>query len=421
MFVGNKGMIIRECDRRNMVRKVCNGYVDHTTFFRDIRGDLLISGYVAKNVLLLGEMITEYARKDDLPTIVLSTHTELFENLRERRHAGVIDRIMISDSMERNYHPFYGMTEHQLLYFINLIAEEQGYHLLMDKVLQYASATLRIIATTYPISLPALCHLLQQDDDFISSYALQNGLSNVIADTIRANHEAGIILRRICEKLESVFEGVYVTGADTKYNFQSGAQGNVSVMAFDCLSTDPRIMNAYLKEELFFTLKRNVKVRVVVDEIDFYSENDELLKFLFKMKRQGKLELIFVSQNVMESVHDMQLSFSNVILGEHEEPVMTEELSKALWGSYLHNYPVPVIGKPPALLFTLKSTIQWQIATEERPKVRAIDLYPRQGLFMNGSDFLALKTATNEKIHLILSEKFIPTELQFLISGQDFC
>lgn len=406
MLTGNKAIILRECERQNAVRRVCSGSVDHTAFFGNIKGDLLISGYMAENVTLLADMITEYMRRNYMPTIVLSGHTGLFEILRQRQHIGAIDRVMISDPAERNYHPFYGMKGQQLLHFIHLVAESQGYSLLMDQVLQYASAALNIVEVSYPVSLPALTKLLQHDDDYISAYALQIGLSNVIADNIRANHEAGIILRRTCEKLENIFDDVYVSGTDTKYNFQSGAQGDVSVMVFYLVSTDQKVMNCYLKEELFFTLKRVPKVRVV-DEVDFDSAEDELLKFLFKMKRQGKVELIFISKNAEESACGMQLNYANVLLSGHDQSTVTEELSKALWGTYLYNYPVPVAGKPPALLFTFKKTIHWQITTEERLRVRAMDLYPRQGLFTRGTDLLAIKTTANEYIYLVVSSQFL--------------
>ena len=204
MFLGNKEMIIQECEYRNMVRRVQKGSVDHRTFFRNIRGDLLISGYVASNMPLLADMIAEYMHRGDMATIVLSSHGELFEILRERRQAGTIDKTMISDVKERNYHPFYGMGAQQMLRFILMAAERMRYTGYMDEILQYASAVINIVEQTYPVSLPALCHLLKQDDDSISDYALQTGLSDVIADNIRGNHMAGIIVRRICEKLESV-------------------------------------------------------------------------------------------------------------------------------------------------------------------------------------------------------------------------
>lgn len=411
MLFGNKAMITRECNHQNTIRRVCSGSTDHTAFFRNIRGDLLISGYVADNITFLADMITAYMRRDDLPTIVLSGHPELFTLLRQRRRAGEIDRVMLSDPVERNYHSFYGMNPQQMILMIHLTAQSLGYNHSMDRVLQYASAALNIVAATYPVSLPALVELLRRDDDDISDYALRIGLSNVIADIIRANHEAGIILRRTCEALVQMFDDVSSSECDTRYNFQSGAMGNVAAMAFYCVSTNQKLMNAYLKQELFFTLKRVPKIRLVADEMDFdRSEEDELLQFLFHMKRQGKIELVFVSKNAVESSCGMQMNFSNVVLSGHDEPAVTEELSKALWGTYLYHYPNPVAGRPPALLFSFRRTIHWQIATEERLRVRAVDLYPSQGLFTRGSDLLAIKTSANSNIYLVESSRFLRPE-----------
>lgn len=418
MFTGNKAIIIRECDRRNEIRRVRRGTVDHKTFFRNIRGDLLISGYIASDMTLISDMVTEYVHRDDMPTIVLSAHSDLFNSLRHRARTGEIDRVIISDPFEKNFHPFLGMNDQKILHFIYLTAEMQGYHGTIDQILQYASAVLNIIAVSYPVSLPELTKLLQNDDDFISAFALQIGLSNVVADVIRANHVAGINFRRVCEQLQTVFEDVSTEGADTKYNFQNGALEHASVMAFYYVSSNQKIMNEYLKEELFYTLKRVPRIRVIVDEMEFYSAaEDELLKYLFQMKRQGKIELVFVSGNANESADNMQLGFQNVVISEHDEPAITEELTRALWSTYTYNYPVPVVGKPPALFFTLKTSTHWQIATEERLKVRAEDLFARKGILGCKSDLLAIKTSANEYIYLVASDQFLPNNTQLVVAG----
>lgn len=416
MLTGNKAMIMCECDRRNTVRRVRTGTVDHISFFKNIRGDLLMSGYIASDMTLVADMITEYMHRDDMPTIVLSAHSDLFKILRQRLRTGEIDRVMISDPFDRNYHPFYGMNTQKLLHFIHISAEAQGYHTTIDKILQYASAVLDVVAVSYPVSLPALTKLLQNDDDYISAYALHIGLSNAVADIIRANHEAGINLRRVCEKLQTVFEDISEDEADTKYNFQSGAQGNVSVMAFYYVSAEQSMMNEYLKEELFYTLKRIPRIRVIVDEMEFGNpEEDGLLKYLFKTKRQEKIELVFVSKNANETAGGMQLNFPNVVISAHEEPAITEEVTRCLWSTYSYNYPVPVAGKPPALLFTFKTSVHWQVATQERLRVRAEDLFGKQGFLGQTSDLLAIKTTANDFIHLVPSDKFLSGYTQLAV------
>ena len=63
MFAGNKAMILRECEHRNTVRRVNNGRIDHKSFFENIEGDLLITGYGAGNRRMVTDLICSYAKK----------------------------------------------------------------------------------------------------------------------------------------------------------------------------------------------------------------------------------------------------------------------------------------------------------------------------------------------------------------------
>lgn len=148
---------------------------------------------------------------------------------------------------------------------------------------------------------------------------------------------------------------------------------------------------------------------MIVDELEFVPE-DVLLRYLFSMKRQGRIELIYISRNAKESTEGAALSFSNVVLSGHDQPAVTEELSQALWGTYLYSYPVPNVGKPPALIFTPRKTVNWAIATQERLRVRAADLFPRQRFLGQISDQFAVKTAANEYIYLVPSARFLSSK-----------
>lgn len=285
------------------------------------------------------------------------------------------------------------MSAQQILRFIRMTAEEMGYGILTDQVMIYAAAVLNVVAAKYPVSLPAIVKLLNEDDDFISEFALQSGLSNVIADNIRANHEAGIVLRRLFERLEEIFEDVYTPGSDTKYNFQSGAKGNLSGMAMYACSCNQSIFNAYLKEEIFHTLKRVPRVRIILDEMQFTDENDELMKYLMQARRQGKIELMMVSQNVREAMHgNAEMDFPNVVLFHHGTPAATDNLSEDLFGSYQYHYPAPVAGDTPHILASFKRAVHWQPQTEERLRVRSQDMYAKSFFFGGTSDYLAVKT-----------------------------
>lgn len=416
MLNGNKALIQNECERRNAVRRVYIGKVNHMQFFEKIRGDLLIAGYGVRNHRMLADLIYTYMNRKDMPTIVLSGNLSLLRTLQENQIVRNDTNTVTFCPENRCYHPFYGMSAQQMLRFIRLTAEELGYGMLIDHVLVYSAAVLNVVSASYPVSLPALTKLLQHDDDFISSLAIQSGFSNVIADNIRANPEAGIVLRRVCERLENIFEDVYTSGSDTQFNFQTGAQEHTGVMAFYAVASNQSLMNSYLKEELFFTLRRTSRVRIVADELLFVDENDELLKYLFQMKRQGKIELILISTNVKESVYGMRLNFANLIMFQHDDATATEDLSKDLFGVYQFHFPVPVAGKPPAVFFTLKTSVHWQITAEEHLRVRAEDLFSRQGVFSQTSDYVAVKTTANDNVYLIETAVFLPKETEHLIA-----
>lgn len=406
-IMSNKGIIMRECDKANMVRRVCTGKVDHNTFFRNIHGHLLISGAEAGDVTMLGDMVWEYAARKDMPTIILSSRLEFLHYLQQRQRGGMGNRIMVSAPDSLNYHPMYGMTTHQIRRLLTIAGEEVGCGGMMDRILLYAASVIDIVAAKYPVSLPALSVLLREDDDFIASFANQMGMSNVTANNILGDHEAGILLRRIIEHIEEAFEGVACSESDTKYNFQSGSRGNVSVMAFYQVSSNQRLMNAYLREELYAALKKAPRLRVILDEALFLDESDELLHLLVQTKRQGKIELIVCSENVKAMLPGVSLDFGNICLFQHANAIATEELSGDVFGTYQYHYPVCVAGRPPAILITLKRDMHWQISTEERLKIRAEDLYARQRVFGTSGDNMAVKTTANHNIYLIPVREFV--------------
>ena len=407
--MSNKRMIIKACERMNAARRVFECRVDSASFFRNIQGDLLITGVEAGNQAMVLDLFCSGLERNDMPTILLTSHPDLMTAIQQKVSAHEIDCVMTSCTTDKNYHPFYGMSAQQILRFVRMTAEEMGYGILIDQVMIYAAAVLNVVAAKYPVSLPAIVKLLNEDDDSISEFALQSGLSNVIADNIRANHEAGIVLRRLFERLEEIFEDIYTSGSDTKYNFQSGAKGNVAGMAMYACSGNQRIFNSYLKEEIFHTLKRVPQIRIILDEMEFVDENDELMQYLMQTRRQGKIELMMVSQNVREAMHgNTGLDFPNVVFFHHGTPAATDDLSGNLFGSYLYHYPVPVAGNTPHILISIKKEVHWHIETEERLRVRSQDMYATPGLFVRPSDYLAVKTTANANVYLVHISDFLP-------------
>ena len=174
-------------------------------------------------------------------------------------------------------------------------------------------------------------------------------------------------------------------------------------------SDNQRIFNSYLKEEIFHTLKRVPRIRIILDEMQFVDENDELMKYLIQTKRQGKIELMMVSQNVRAAMHgNAELDFPNVVLFHHGTPAATDDLSRDLFGSYQYHYPAPVAGDTPHILVSFKRAVHWQPQTEERLRVRSQDMYARRGFFGGISDYLAVKTTANANVYLIRTSDFLP-------------
>lgn len=369
--MNNKNSITRQCKYLNEARRVKAGSVTSDEFFCRVTGDLLISGKDAGNMRLVENLVHNYFVRDDLPTIVLTSHMQLTKSIgiRDRK------RQIITSRDDRNYMPFYNMDAQQIIPLVSYTVDKLGYSGMNSKVLLYCSSILNIVVTQYPLSLPAITKLLEEDDDFISGLAIHAGLSNVVADNIRANHEAGIILRRVFEYIENVFGEVYEPGRDSKYNFQSAVMGNVNGMIMFVCSSDQELMNKWLKDEIYNTIKCNIKIRVILDEVPFISQNDELIKFLLTSKKQGRIELVLVTKNVLDVVSNgSDLDFANIIMFQHSTPTAVDDISRAVFGTFQYHYPVSGIGDVPHILFSVKKSVHWDIRTEERLRVCSKDL-----------------------------------------------
>ena len=160
--MGNREIVARECDRANMVRRVCMASVDDRTFFHEIRGPLMISGLPAGEITLVGDLICEYAARNDMPTVVLTGRPEILGYLQELREEGSLPGTMISSPASRNYHPMYGLSRKQILQLFRRAGEEAGYGARFDDILPYAEAAITAAASRYPASLPAIHALLEQ-------------------------------------------------------------------------------------------------------------------------------------------------------------------------------------------------------------------------------------------------------------------
>lgn len=397
--MSEKARIMQECSRANAVRRVYEGHADRYGFFRNVRGSVLISGCRAVENGFPEELICEYASRKDMLSIVLTSRQPFIQNLQELQKNGSTDGIVVTGPMDRNYHPMYGLSGSQILNVIKTAAEEMGCKN-MDLLLIYTAALLNITASEYPLSLPAISALLKEDDDTIAEIAVENSLTENLAEHILGNCESGIILRRIVEKLEEMFRDTAQKDSETKYSFQSGTERGIPVMVFFQMAGDQKIMNQYLKEEIYAAAQRSERLRIVLHETIFTGEDDPLMNMVFQLKRQGT-EVVVISRNALEMLCGGAMDFENVCLSGHGNPEETERISEKIFGFYQHHEPTTTVGKPPSVFFTLRKDIRWQDSSEKRLKIRAEDLYGARGFFGNPVEKAAIRTVNNSGIYLV--------------------
>lgn len=406
--MGNRRKVTFACEELNQNRNVFEGTIDKRSFFQNMRGDLLIAGENAGDQNLILSLINSCVEKADMPTILLSGHLELFEELQRCRSRGEIANVRISGPSEKSYHPLLGMSKEQIQRMVSLTAQEIGIGAAIEKVIIYTEALLDIIAVKYPLSLPAMTEILREEDHVISELALQYGLPSAVADNIRGNHEAGKILRKICAQLEEIFRNVSAPGNDTLCNLPNGIKENISLFAFYSISGNNRILNAYLKEEIYNCLELGMRFRVLLDEMTFEGERDELLQYLLQEKHTGRIELIFLAQNPVNALKNPgDMSFANIVMFSQSTPAATEELSDRLFGKYQYYFPVPTEGTPPHLLFTFQRTVTWQIHSEPRLRVRSQDLHVFPFRLATQVTYVALKTMEGDAVYLVRADEFM--------------
>lgn len=416
--MGNREKVARECDRANELRDVFRADTNDREFFREIRGSLLVSGCGAGQKELMLDLVNEYVERNDMPTILLSGRPQFLRELQEAYGQGGDGRVIISSPESRNYQPLFGMSDAQITDLIRVAAEECGFGNEKEKVLQYAKTLIQAVASKYTVSLPAVRALLKESDDYIAAFAVQMGLTKTDAERILGDQQAGLMLRQITDLMATAFEQTAVPESETKYNLLSGSLAGVPLMAFCQNSKKQRILNACLHEELSAASDRVPKLRVILDEVSFVDESDVLLLKLFELKRQGRVELVAVSENVKEMLPNASLNFGNVCLFLHANSQATESLSKELFGEYTHYFPVGCWGKPAAMIFTLENHEDWKHETEIRPRVGADDLCGKQRLFFREPEKLAVRIQEKRTVYLVPKNRFVPcTSVQLCDKG----
>ena len=361
------------------------------------RGTLLLgaagTGKTNVSMILVSSILKKLHEGDIL--FIFDSKGDYFEEFAEQIGGGQ-RKVIGSDEIYEDI-TWYGMHEQQICRLIRLVSEELGADALMDKILLYAMALMEIVAVKYTISLPAITQLLILEDEEIADLTVQENLSPAVKDNIRGNREAGLLVRRIVECLNKTFDCVAERNSETGMSLQKLGQEKMPHAAFYMYSCNQKIMNTYLKEELILALQKNHRIRVIADEI-LASKDDELLRYLHEMKRVGRIELIWCSENVRDVLSDENMNFTNVCIFSHATVAAMELVSEILFGKYLYHFPVQTVGRPPNFLFTFLRDEHWTLHTEERLRVRAIDLQEEEKL--------AIKIGKNDHIFLVPLQKF---------------
>lgn len=413
--MGERKIIVRECQMKNDARKVCEGTVTATEFFEKVKGNLLITGRNAGNIKLLLDMVCRYAKRRDMPTLLLTAHRDFIKSLQYMQREKRIKGMMISGSGSQNHDPMYGMSKMQISHLFGIACDELGSEVMKEKVMLYISAIMDVISTKYEVSLLSLVALLRRSDEDIALFAKENGVSDIVVSDILRNCEAGIVTRRIVQKLGEVFENVAQIDAESKCSFQNTFAENVRLICFYQISSNQRIMNNYLMEEIHVILKKLPQLRIILDEVSFQGENDELLLKLFELKRQRKIELIVISENIKEMLPGVSLNFENICMFIHANA--TEKISKELFGTYQYHYPICVTRSSPYTLFSLKKEVHWQIASSEKPKISEEDLYGKGEFLFRSGDSMAVKITKSGYIYIIPEAEFLSAmNSKFLLS-----
>ena len=384
-----KYWVMHECEQMNLDRRVERARVHSSQLFGAVKGNFLLSGTLAEDTGLFVELIKNLACRNDCSTIILTGRMELLEKLAFQPF------IKISGDRVKNYHPMYGMNKQQVCKLVRCAAEEIGNISTFHSLLPYLMAALDIVSKRYPVSLPSLEALMEWDDEYIAELAFEYGLTDGVSDSIRGNCEAGIHFRRILRHLRRTFEHIAVKDSESKYNIISNAASGNAVMALYQISQNQKLLNLYLKEELYTALMECRRIRVVLDEVSFGGGDDELLQFLLQMKRQGYVELIVWSESAEDMLFGNVQGFENMCVSSHKTIPVTERLSEKVFGKYLHGSPTVSVGTPPFFLFTVRRDQRWSRQQEERLRVRAVDLYD------SGVERLAIKMQGYEYIYLV--------------------
>lgn len=396
----NEFMMELECERANEARNIYYKNTSGDLFFKNIKRDLLVTGKYACDPNVLTKMLEVSRNQLEMPVVILTSRSDLIGYLQE------LPDMRIYDEQHKEYHPLWGLDAQAILNLICQAAEEWGIYGNMDRMLLYAMAVMEIVNTKYILSLPAVAQILKESDGTIAQIVEENGLPEILADQILGNQEAGMMLRRVIEKLLKSFENIADFNAETQQNMLSAAWKPYETIVIYQTSQNQKLLNSCLKEELSETLKRVKKLRVIAIEPLLGSQEDELLTFLLDQKRIGKAELYLCSENAGNLLKNDEFNFTNVCMFRHNSIAALEKVSEAVFGSFMYHYPTVSLGKPPSIFYTFARDERLSISTEKRLCIRDEDLAEKRIFLEREPEMMAIKIGEHSKRYLTSIEAF---------------
>ena len=369
-----------ECSRKNRERRVKeSGATGCANFLSRINGNLLVSGNI-DHTIFLKKLLGEYESRRDGLTILLTQNVQLLQELSLFRKEGGLEGLIVASPDLLSYYPMYGMSRRQILPLIQETAKEYAYTNI-ERVAAYADAFLSILEASGRLALPEILSFGGKSDDELMDLGRSRGVSEYILENLGGNRAAGSTFRLILGHLQMIFGNIMIPGSRTEMNIQAVAVQDYPLLAVYSCSTNQRILNLYLKEELETAFRRcQIKgirkmFRIVLDDIAFVSKEDELLRFLMNWKRQYGVEIAVISRNAAEMLCEKEnlKGFSNVIVASHDVDESTEEVLSLL-GSYMHYEPILGGGHGERILPRLASSEHWTMHAANRLRVRAEDL-----------------------------------------------
>lgn len=375
----------QSADLNRRRQKVVKAEFNSWDFFKRCRGSVLVTGAAADHRIFARQMAWLCTQRRDAPSVILTEHRDLAVYLSRT------DTLVFSTE-HPSYEPFYGLTREDILQIIAETARHLGYEKI-GEIRVCAEGFLNILRCENPMTLVSIYQLLAYSDEQIAAYGESIHASAYDCESILADPVSFSLLRSTVNYLASIFQGL-CTG-DTHRSLLTPPHETYGSMIICFSPDDVFVANTVLKTEIHALVRQCGRVRVMLDEPIFKGESDPLLDYLIRAQRERRIELFVTSRDALSSMYGNINAFDNVIFSRHATAGRTEEISRQLFGTYQHHYPVRNGG----FIHHYR-----MVQAEEKARISADELY-HLGLFQSSFDMAAVSLAAEDSVYLVsLSE-----------------